>query len=145
MNVGLVFLILDLAAALAVLVWALTPHRPASWRGRWHTSSRRAQALLCQLLGEEEYGALVRRGYLDVPSPAIAERVYRIPCGTGRVEVIEQGILIASLCVVANSWISDADMVLTHKLLIEGDEARYLRIANRFPPGSAPRLGTWQP
>ena len=97
----------------------------------------RARLLLCQLLGDEEYERVTRRGYLDVPSPSIPDRLYRVPYFQGMVDVIEGGIATMRLCVVPARWVPDADVVIMHKLLIEGDEARYLRIANRFPVGTA--------
>ena len=97
----------------------------------------RAKLLLRQLLGDEEYERVARRGYLDVPSPSIPERLYRVPYFQGMVDVIEGGIATMRLCVVPARWVPDADVVIMHKLLIEGDEARYLRIANRFPAGTS--------
>jgi hypothetical protein len=38
------------------------------------------------------------------------------------------------LCVQSVEPIPDGDAILMHKLMIEGDEAAYLRIANRFGP-----------
>ena len=100
-------------------------------------AERRARALLRQLLGDEEFERIVRRGYLDIPSPAIPGRFYRVPYFQGMVDVIENGISTMRLCVVPTRWIPDPDVVIMHKLLIEGDEARYLRVANRFPAGSS--------
>lgn len=97
----------------------------------------RARLLLRQLLGDEEFERVVRRGYLEVPSPSIPGRLYRIPYFQGMVDVIEGGISTMRLCVVPARWVPDADVVIMHKLLIEGDEARYLRVANRFPAGSS--------
>ena len=98
-------------------------------------AEQRAKAMLRQLLGVDEYESLVKRGYLDVRSPSIAGRVYRIPYVQGMVEVIEAGVSTMRLCVVPLRWVPDPDVVLIHKLMIEGDEARYLRVANRFPTG----------
>lgn len=97
----------------------------------------RAKLLLRQLLGAEEYERVARRGYLEVPSPSIPDRLYRVPYFQGMVDVIEGGVATMRLCVVPARWVPDADVVIMHKLLIEGDEARYLRVANRFPAGSA--------
>lgn len=107
-------------------------------------AEQRAKVLLRQLLGAEEYESLIRRGWLEVPSPSIAGRIYRVPYFQGMVEVIEGGISTMRLCVVPLRWVPDPDVVIIHKLMIEGDEARYLRVANRFPAGSA-RLNvpTW--
>lgn len=100
-------------------------------------AEQRARALLRQMLGLEEYDRLIRRGYLEVSSPSIAGRIYRIPYFQGMVEVLENGVSTMRLCVVPLRWVPDPDVVLIHKLLIEGDEARYLRVANRFPAGSS--------
>jgi hypothetical protein len=60
------------------------------------------------------------------------------------VNVIEEGVATMQLCVVPTRWVPDPDIVIIHKLLIEGDEARYLRLANRFPAGvSRPIMPTW--
>ena len=100
-------------------------------------AERRARVLLRQLLGDDEYERVVKRGYLDVPSPSIPDRVYRVPYFQGMVDVIERGVATMRLCVVPTRWVPDPDVVIMHKLLIEGDETRYLRLANRFPAGSA--------
>src|SRR3954451_5332352 len=145
MDLNLVFLLLDLVAVLAVVSWALMRHRPADCLEWWRTPAGRANALLRQILGEEEYRHFVRHGYLDVPSPTIAGRIYRVPHGPAKIEVIEAGVLVGRLCAVPTSWVPAADVVITHKLLIEGDEARYLLVANHFPPGGGPRIGRWYP
>jgi hypothetical protein len=140
MEVGLALLLFGLVGTAVGLVWALAcGHLPGWAECSEAQAAGRANVLLEQILGEEVYLQLVQSGYLDVPSPAIAGRIYRIPSFRGRVEVIEHGSLVAKLCVVSAWTVPDADMVLTHKLLIEGDEARYLRIANHFPAGGARR------
>jgi hypothetical protein len=97
----------------------------------------RAKVLLRQLVGEAEYERLVKRGYLEITSPSIPGRIYRVPYFQGMVDVIEDGVSTMRLCVVPTRWVPDPDVVIIHKLLIEGDEARYLRVANRFPAGSS--------
>lgn len=97
----------------------------------------RARDLLRRQLGDAEYERLVKRGYLEIASPTIPGRTYRVPYFQGVVDVIEDGVLTMRLCVVPTRWVPDPDIVIMHKLLIEGDEGRYLRIANRFPAGSA--------
>ncbi|HET8629663.1 MAG TPA: hypothetical protein VFL91_19770 [Thermomicrobiales bacterium] len=98
-------------------------------------AEQRAKALLRQILGADDYERLLKRGYLEIPSPSIAGRVYRVPYFQGMVEVIEGGVSTMRLCVVPLRWVPDPDVVLMHKLMIEGDEARYIRVANRFPAG----------
>lgn len=121
----------------------LPHHRlaPRWWRDE-QVARERADALLRELLTEGEYAQLTRRGYLEVRSPAQPQRTYRVPRHQGQVEVRERGIPIMRLCVQAVEPIPDGDAVLMHKLMIEGNEAAYLRIANRFAPaGHGPRAG----
>lgn len=96
-------------------------------------AEERARTLLGQMLGEEGFSLLLRRGYLEIPSPSLPTRIYRVPYTQGMVEVFEAGIATMRLCVVPTRWVPDCDLVIMHKLLIEGDETRYLRVANRFP------------
>ena len=122
---------------------ALPPHRlvPRWWRDE-QVARERADALLRELLTEGEYTQLERRGYLEVRSPAQPQRTYRVPRHQGQVEVRERGIPIMRLCVQSVDPIPDGDAVLMHKLMIEGNEEAYLRIANRFAPsGQGPRVG----
>ena len=51
-----------------------------------------------------------------------------------QVKVYEGGVPIMALCVQSVEPIPDGDAVLMHKLMIEGNEQEYLRIANRFEP-----------
>ena len=46
--------------------------------------------------------------------------------------VQENGVVVESLCVAPVDWLPPSDVVLTHKLMIEGDEQEYLRRANRY-------------
>ncbi len=100
-------------------------------------AEQRACALLRQQLGDEGFALLLRRGYLEIPSPSLPDRTYRIPYIHGMVDVIEGGLATMRLCIVPTRWIPDCDLVIMHKVLIEGDEARYLRVANRFPTVAA--------
>jgi hypothetical protein len=100
-------------------------------------AEQRARALLQQQIGAEGFALLLRRGYLEIPSPSLPDRTYRIPYTHGMVEVIEGGLATMRLCIVPTRWVPDCDLVIMHKLLIEGDEARYLRVANRFPTAAA--------
>ena len=100
-------------------------------------AEERAETLLRELLSEAEYRQLARDGYLEVPSPAYPGRTYRVPRGWGQVQVFEGGRPLMALCVQPAAPLPVGDLVLLHKLLIEGDEAAYLRVANRFAPGPA--------
>ena len=94
----------------------------------------RAEELLTSVIGPDAFTDLVRRGYLEVPSPSIPNRVYRIPNARGQVEVFEDDQLVMKLCVVPTKALPDGDLILMHKLMIEGNEDYYLKVANRFGP-----------
>jgi hypothetical protein len=103
-------------------------------RADWREAHERAEALLRELLTEDEYRQLNRRGYLEVASPSRPRRTYRVPRHQGQVKVLEGGVPIMALCVQSVEPIPDGDAVLMHKLMIEGNESEYLRVANRFEP-----------
>jgi len=94
----------------------------------------RAEELLIGVIGVEGFRDLKQRGYLEVPSPTISNRIYRIPSTRGQVEVIEDDLVVMKLCVVPTKALPDGDVVLMHKLMIEANEDYYLRVANRFGP-----------
>ena len=123
---------------LAALCWSVThpsqrhdvqPHQAHS---EWLAAKERAEKLLAEMLSDEEYTQLSRRGYLEVRRPSIPERVYQIPKYRGRIHVYEGKKAVMSLCVQPVDLVPDADVVLIHKLMIEANEQEYLRIANRF-------------
>ncbi len=105
----------------------------------WFKSSadRRARQLLRAVLTHEQYRQLIRRGYIDIPSPSEPQRVYRVPQAHGRVYVIENERLQASLCLQPLDWVPDDDLVVIHKLMIEADEETYLQKANKIVPINA--------
>ncbi|HLY31704.1 MAG TPA: hypothetical protein VKQ36_11805 [Ktedonobacterales bacterium] len=102
---------------------------------RAHAADQRASRLLRELLSEAEYRQLVSRGYLEVSSPGVAGRVYRIPRQPGRVAMYEQGARVAELCLQPVKPLPSSDLVVMHKLLIQGNEQAYLQTANHFRPG----------
>ncbi len=107
----------------------------------WFNSSaeRRARQLLRAVLTDDQYRQLFQRGYLDIPSPSDPQRFYRVPRAHGRVHLIENEILQASLCLQPLDWVPEADYVVIHKLMIEADEQTYLLKANRIVPINAAR------
>ena len=129
-------LLLALLAAGEAVIIAAEQRRSAAWvtwpRPISREAAARAEALLRELLGAEPYAQLVRRGYLEVPSPSDPRRTYRIPHRRGTVKVYVGGVPLMALCVQSVEPIPDGDAVLMHKLMIEGSEAEYLRVANRF-------------
>jgi hypothetical protein len=110
-----------------------------SWRRRngklelaHRVAQDRAEALLRDVLTPEEYAGLGERGYLEVRSPSQPTRIYCVPRGPGRVAIQEGGLLVESLCIAPVDWLPPSDVVLAHKLMIEGNEQEYLRRANRY-------------
>lgn len=100
---------------------------------RGDTPRERAEALLRELLDEHEYQQVRKQGYVEVVSPSNAQRIYRIPRFLGRVSVYEGGHVVRELCIHPVELIPSADVVVMHKLMIQGDEERYLALANQFP------------
>jgi hypothetical protein len=99
----------------------------------------RARVLLREMLSDAEYAQLTRDGYLEVTSPSVARRLYRIPWSAGRVCMMDDGQEVAELCLQSTEPLPDSDLVILHKLMIEGNEREYLAKANHFAPGT---LGT---
>jgi hypothetical protein len=114
---------------------------PESWRRWWRAlaeqfrATRRARALLRTVLTEREYRCLARWGYLEVASPTNHQRVYRIPGAGGLVRVYDQGTAVMDLCLQPAEPLPEGDVVVLHKLMIEGNEQEYLARANHFAPG----------
>lgn len=126
--------LVTLAAALLLLLLFFVLLRFSSsvtYRSRI-ASEQRAEVLLRDVLTSAQYHQLRRRGYLDVPSPTRPNRSYRIPRSRDQVRVYEDGRLIERLCVQSIEPMPSGDIVVMHKLMIEGNEADYLRTANHF-------------
>lgn len=102
------------------------------------TAKERAEQLLQASLTPAQYQQLQKHGYFELPSRLDPERFYRIPHARRRVQVFQTDALgetllyrkMAELCVIACEQIPDADLVLTHKWMIEADERSYLSLAN---------------
>ena len=95
-------------------------------------AERRAIDLLRDTLTPEQFHQLTWRGYLEIPSPTEPQRVYRVPRSKGYVQVIENGHAIMRLCLQPVECLPDADVVVLHKLMIEGNEETYLQKANKY-------------
>lgn len=135
----------------APLVWlgAVTAQQTRRWLrlrrpADWQAAEARAQALLRDTLSPAEQRALASVGYLDIPSKLVAGRHYRLYRQPRTVEVYERGRRVQALCVQPTSYLPPSDRLLLQKLMLEADEARYLRLANvfryrrlEFPPGAA--------
>ncbi len=108
------------------------------WAGAFHRrllAERRAHNLMRDLLSPEQLQQLTRHGYVEIASPSIPQRVYRVPGAGGLVRVYEQGHAIMDLCLQPLDPLPDGDLVVMHKLMIEGNESEYLAKANHFAPG----------
>lgn len=103
---------------------AITPEERAS--------SRRARKLLRLLLTQKDYMQVMRLGYLQVRSPNRSNRVYRVPRDGGMVWVYEDDKPIAWLCLQSVEQLPADDVLVLHKLMIEGSEVEYLARANHF-------------
>ncbi len=125
----------------ALVLRALASPAQRGWLqwGRFLTAhlaaERRANALVRSLLTAHQFQQLRRRGYLEVPSPSIPQRVYRVPGSGGMVRVYEGGHAIMDLCLQPVETLPEGDVVVMHKLMIEGNEQEYLAKANHFAPG----------
>lgn len=93
-------------------------------------AEQRSSALLRDLLNEQEYRQLMQHGYLEVASPGHKERVYRIPRSAGRVRVYVDGQALVELCIQPVTPLPANDVIVLHKLMIEGNEEGYLARAN---------------
>jgi hypothetical protein len=91
-------------------------------------------ALLKSILNEGEYEQLTQWGYLDIGSPSNPQRIYRIRRNGGLVSVYEDGKAIQEVCVQPVDPLPRDDVVVLHKLMIQGNEQEYLAKANQFPP-----------
>jgi len=130
---GLSFVsILVLSGAILVICVALSWRRRSTQGLARRQAQDRAEELLRNVLTTEEYARLGEQGYLEVPSPSHPTRIYCVPRGPGRVAIQEGGLLVESLCIAPVEWLPASDVVITHKLMIEGDEQEYLRRANRY-------------
>jgi hypothetical protein len=99
------------------------------------SAESRAKALLREMLSEGQYQQLIKFGYLEVFSPSIEHRIYRIPGSGGLVKVYERGCAVMELCLQPAEPLPDGDVVVMHKLMIEANEQEYLQKANHFAPG----------
>jgi hypothetical protein len=131
---------------LPALLWGVRRRRRARDRAAQDASHEdptpaeiRARDLLRALVDIRDYDNLLLSGYLDVPSPGLEGRMYRVPLAPGRVRVFEHGQALMDLCVWPIDPLPIEDLVALHKLMIECNEPAYLAAANRFPVGEAPR------
>jgi hypothetical protein len=137
-----VMLLLSIWLLFLLLAIYCLSQAPIPGLGRWrgsvseHLSAEgRARALLREVLDEREYQQLTKFGYVEVSSPNNEHRVYRIPGAGGLVRVYERGTAVMELCLQPAEPLPDGDVIVLHKLMIEGNEQEYLAKANHFAPG----------
>lgn len=131
---GIALLGIALGHVAMVLPWRRRASNEAARLGRWRAAHDRAEAALAAHLTPTERAQLRHDDYLAVPSPGHPGRVYRVPRWGELVEVYEHGYLTGRLCIQPSSRLPEADVLLTHLLMIRADEAGYLRLANEAPP-----------
>src|SRR5947199_3692291 len=117
-----------IALAISPMVWLIVQ----PYLKGWSRAERRAGDLLRDILTPEQLRQLTWRGYLEISSPTEPRRVYRVPRSKGYVQVIENGRAIMRLCLQPVECLPDADIVVLHKLMIEGNEEAYLQKANKY-------------
>lgn len=102
------------------------------------TANQRAEQLLKRSLPPQQYQQLQLSGFLELSSTVTPGDFYRVPRYRGRVQVYETCQLNhellyrlkAELCVIPCEDVPDADLILAHKWMIEGDEKVYQMLAN---------------
>jgi len=101
------------------------------WFRRRRTAARRAETLLRRCLSEAERAQLRRDGFLEMKSPNVPGRRYRIPRSGSPVAVLEPSGGVVYLCLQPETPVASEELVLVHKLLLEGAEDEYWQRANR--------------
>ena len=102
--------------------------------GRWRlrqTAGKHADAVLARVLSPAERAQLRRDGFLEVSSPSVPGRRYRIPRRGSPVAVLEPSGRVVYLCLQPETPVAPQELVVVHKLLLEGAEAEYWERANR--------------
>ena len=126
-------LVLTLAICLLVLYivwrWRLVIYELRADVGG-ESVEQRCRQLLRDVLSDGELQDLEDTGFLMVRSPSVPGRTYRIPSAGGSVVVQEPNASAMLICVQPIARLPRADVVLMHKLMIEGNEEEYLRVAN---------------
>lgn len=124
--------------ALFLALWSNRSVMPLPQSTKILSPKERAEMLLRDSISPRDYQNLNNWGYLEIPSRLYSNRYYRIPRERRRVQVYEvcmtatgvQHQKLGELCVIACEPMPEADLVLTHKWLIEADEQKYLNTAN---------------
>ncbi len=84
-----------------------------------------------RILSDAERAQLRRDGFLEVPSRSVPGRRYRIPRRGSPIAVLEPNGRIVYLCLQPATPVAEPELVVLHKLLLEGAEDDYWQRANR--------------
>jgi hypothetical protein len=106
----------------------------AVWWQRWSAerqASRRADLLVRQVLSASEFAQLRREGFIEVPSRISPGRRYWIPAGGSPVAALEPDGRLVYLCLQPAQPVPRQELVVIHKLLLEGAEDEFWRRANQ--------------
>ena len=128
---------------LSLLLGGVLTHFERVQAGSWRAEKKatgvpasaqeRSLALLKDVLDVHEFEQWTRQGYLDISSPDDAQRIYRIRRADGLVRVYERGKAVRALCLQPVEPLPSNDLVVLHKLMIQGNEQEYLHMANQYP------------
>ncbi|HEY2593399.1 MAG TPA: hypothetical protein VGK33_05840 [Chloroflexota bacterium] len=101
------------------------------WLRRKRTANRQAEALVRHVLSQDEQAQLRRDGFLEVPSQEVSGRTYRIPRRGSPVAVLEPDGHVKYLCLQPETPVAGPELMVVHKLMLEGAEGDYWEKANR--------------
>jgi hypothetical protein len=101
------------------------------WLRRRREVAARAEALVKRVLSDAERAQLRRDGFLEVPSPSVTGRRYRIPRRGSPVAVLEPTGNVVYLCLQPETPVAEQELLVVHKLMLEGAEDEYWQRANR--------------
>jgi len=101
-------------------------------REKTERAEKRAEELLLMCLPEHLREQYLKHGYFDVNTPRSR---YRINRGfTQNVELLDKdGRPMKRLCIHPEIRVPNADNMLAQKLMLETNEAEFLRLANSWP------------
>ena len=95
----------------------------------------RAEKLLKEVLGEGSYMEFIQAHQITIASKLYENRYYTIR-EFGYVQVIDNGVITEELCLVPKEGnLALQDVVALKKLMLEGEEKKFLEIANHFSKG----------
>jgi hypothetical protein len=100
------------------------------WQSRL-AAQRRADELVRRALSDAERRQLEQTGFLEVRSGLVPGRRYRIPACGAPIAVLEPDGRLVYLCLQPSTPVARQELVVVHKLLLEGAEADYWVRANR--------------